>query len=56
MGLNDSTIKTIIAKTNVLLQHYGTNYALGVTLQATLENLQLKLGVQGCPLEYNFEG
>ncbi len=45
MGLNDLPIETIIATTNVFLQHFGTDSALGIMLQAALENLQLELGV-----------
>jgi len=39
---------------NMFLQHYGTDSTLGVYLTATLENLQLELGVTGCPLTYDY--
>ncbi|KAL7536731.1 hypothetical protein ACHAXR_007365 [Thalassiosira sp. AJA248-18] len=38
-----------------LMQHYNTKTALGITLTASLEELQLELGVQGCPLTYDYE-
>ena len=53
MGLYDLVIETTSATLNSFLQHYNTNSALGITLSATLENLQLELGVQGCPLHYD---
>ena len=38
-----------------MLQHYGTESPLGLYLTATLENLQLELGVRRCPFEYDFQ-
>ena len=55
MGLFDLTTETTAATINAFLQHYGTDSPVGVTLQATLENLQIELGVRGCPLDYDFE-
>ncbi len=55
MGLNDITIKTATKTTNVFLQNFGMDSALGIMLQATPENLQLELGVLGCPLDYDFQ-
>ena len=54
MGLFDLTTETTAATINSLLQHYGTDSPVGITLQATLENLQLELGVSGCPLHYDY--
>ncbi len=55
MGMNDLIVKMALATANVFLQHYGSNSTFEVTLHAMLENLQLELGVQGYPLEYNFD-
>ena len=55
MGLYDITTETSAATINMMVQHYGTDSALGITLQASLENLQLELGVTRCPLHYNFK-
>ena len=46
MGLYNLVTETTSATLNSFLQHYNTDSALGITLSATLENLQLKLGVQ----------
>ena len=54
MGLHNIVTETASATLNSFLQHYNTNSALGITLSVTLENLQLKLGVQGCPLHYDY--
>ena len=45
MGLFDLTTETASATLNYFLQHYNTDMALGVTLAAALEDLQLELGV-----------
>ena len=54
MSLFDLTTKTTAATINSLLQHYGTNSPVGIILQTTMENLQIELGVRGCPLDYNY--
>ena len=54
MGLFNLVTETTAATLNSFLQHYNTNSALVTTLSVTLENLLLKLGVQGCPLHYNY--
>ena len=54
-GLYDLTCETAGATLNSLLQHYGTETPLGIYLMATLENLQVELGVQHCPLRYDFK-
>ena len=54
MGLFDLTTETTAATINSLLQHYGTDSPVGITLQATMENLQIELGVSGCPLNYDY--
>ena len=46
----DATTEAI----NMFLQHYGTESTLGIFLTATIENLQLELGVTGCPFTYDF--
>ena len=55
MGLHNLVTETASATLNSFLQHYNTDSALGITLSTTLENLQLKLGVQGCPLHYDYD-
>ena len=55
MGLHNLVIETASATLNSFLQHYNTDLALGITLSVTLENLQLELGVQGCPLHYDYD-
>ena len=40
---------------SMLLQHYKVDSALGTTLQAVIEHLQLELGVNDCPLHYDFQ-
>ena len=55
MGLFDLTTETTAATINSLLQHYGTDSLVGITLEANKENLQIELGVRGCPLDYDFE-
>ena len=55
MDLNYLPTETTVAQINCLLQHYGTDTALGDTLTAALEHLQVETGVEGCPLEYSYE-
>ena len=44
MGLFDLTTEATAVTINSLLQHYGTESPVGITLQAILENLQIELG------------
>ena len=55
MGLLNLPIETTAAQVNCLLQHYGTDSALGHTMMAALEHMQLEIGVEGCPLGYSFQ-
>ena len=55
MGLFSLPLEATISSVNLLLQHYGTSTALGVTLTACLENLQVEIGVRRCPLEYDYK-
>ena len=55
MGLNNLPIKATAASLNAFLQHYGTNTSIGIYLTASIENLQLKMGVAGCLFDYNYE-
>ena len=48
-------IETTTAQINYLLQHYGSGNALGHTMMAALEHMQLGIGVEGCPLGYSFQ-
>ena len=54
MGLYNIVTETAAANLNSFLQHYNTDLALGITLSTTLENLQMELGIRGCPLHYNY--
>ena len=49
------TVKTAAATLDLFLQHYKTDSPLGIYLMATLENLQLELGVRHCPFQYDFD-
>ena len=53
--LNLPMMETTAAQVNCLLQHYGTDSELGHTMTAAMEHLQLEIGVEGCPLSYNFQ-
>ena len=53
MGLYNIATKTTAATINSFLRHYNMSLSIDVTLQACLENLQLKLGVQDNPLPYD---
>ena len=47
MGLYNLVTETTATTLNSFLQHYNTDFMLGTTIQATLENLQLELGIRG---------
>ena len=55
MELLNLPIETTAAQVNCLLQHYGTDSALGHTMMAALEHMQLEIRVEGCPLGYSFK-
>ena len=55
MELNNLPVEATIAQTNSLLQHYGTTGALGMTLTAAIEHLQVKVGCTGCPLNLKYQ-
>ena len=55
IGLFNTGMEATMASINALLQHYGAPTNLGVTLQASIEALQLKLGVPDNPFKYPFE-
>ena len=55
IGLYNLTTKTKATTLNAFLQHFRTKTPLSITLQATLENLQMVLGVAGCPFDYNYD-
>ena len=54
-ALNDLTIEATAEALNMFLQHYETSSTLGTFLTASIENLQLELGVSGCPFSYEFD-
>ena len=53
--MNSLVAEATTASLNSFLQHYGTETAIGTYLTASLENLQLELGVSGCPLNYDYD-
>ena len=55
MELLNLPMETAAAQVNCLLQHCGTDSALGDTMTAAMEHLQLEMGVEGCPLCYSFK-
>ena len=55
MGLYNLVTETTAANLNSFSQHHNTNFELGITLQAALENLQLELRVTGCPPHYDYD-
>ena len=55
MKLLNLSMETAAAQINCLLQHYGTNTALGGTMMAAAEHLQLEIEVERCPLNYSFK-
>ena len=50
MELNCLIIEAAAASLNLFLQHYGTDTFLGTYLTASIENLQLELGVRAVHL------
>ena len=54
MELHSLPVETTVAQINCLLQHYDTTTALGTTLTAAIEYLQVEIGVTGCPLLYDY--
>ena len=54
MGLKSLTVEATTASLNLFLQHYGTDTSLGQYLTFSIENLQLELGVAGCPFSYDY--
>ena len=54
MELRNLTAEATAASLNLFLQHYGTDTSLGTYLTTTIENLQLELGVTGCPFQYDY--
>ena len=54
MRLFDLTTETTIATLNSFLQHFSTSSSLGITLLASMEHLQMELGVQECPFNYDY--
>ena len=53
-GLRSLKFEATTEAINMFLQHYETESTLGIFLTATLENLQLELGVTGCPFTYDY--
>ena len=55
MELNCLTVKATAASLNLFLQHYGTDTSLGRYLTTSIENMQLELGMAGCPSNHDFK-
>ena len=55
IGLHDLITEVTAATLSSFLQHYGQPTGLGITLQAALENMQIKIGVPDCPLDYDYK-
>ena len=55
MELHSLPIEMTAASINSFLQHYGTKTNLGLYLTASIENLQLELGVSRYPFEYDYD-
>ena len=55
MELNRLPVEATIAQINSLLQHYGTTSALGTTLTAVIEHLQVEVEYTGCSLNLNYQ-
>ena len=54
MELHSLPAETTVAQINCLLHRYGTTTALKKTLTAATKHLQVKIGVTGCPLLYDY--
>ena len=55
IGLRRLLPGVVIARINLFLQHYGTPSTLGIELNMVLQNLQLKIGTNKCPLHLPYE-
>lgn len=55
IGLFNFEIEMNIQRINLFLQHYDSPFDLGITLRATMELLQLEVGLRDCPLLHPFE-
>merc|ERR1711983_279962 len=55
MGLHSLPVEATVCSINLFLQHYGSESNLGLTIKASLQELQMELGVTGNPLEYDFD-
>ena len=55
MELNSLPAEATITQINSLLQHYGTTSALGTTLTAAIEHIQVEVGCTGCPLNLDYQ-
>merc|ERR1712069_35510 len=53
MGLHSLPVEATVCSVNLFLQHYGSGSNLGLTIKASLQELQMELGVTGNPLEYD---
>lgn len=55
IALYNASVEATIASVNTFLQHYGAPTNLVTTFQASINKLQLELGVPNNPLKYPFE-
>ena len=50
MGLHSLPVEATVCSVNLFLQHYGSGSHLGLTIEASLQELQMELGVTRNPL------
>ncbi len=55
ISLHNLTTDITAAILKSFLQHYGQPTGLGITLLAALENMQIKIGLPDCPLDYDYK-
>ena len=49
-GFPDLAVKMCVTRHNTLMQHYAIDTRIGVTLQTSLELLQLEIDMVHCPI------
>ena len=54
VGIRTLLTEVVIARVNLLMQHYGTNSSIGTQLTTSLELLQLETGYNDNPLNHPF--
>jgi hypothetical protein len=54
VGLFDFDTELLIARLNILLQHFDSPLPVGITLRACMEAVQLEAGLLDCPFNHPF--